>query len=236
MSPYDLTWPRLLQGTLVRRYQRFKAYVKLRNGHIVTAHCANTGSMQACAEPGRPVYISCHHRSDRKLKYTWEIIDMPTSLVGANTAVPNRLVKAAISAGKVESLAGYDSIRSEVPYGDHSRIDLLLETGSERCFVEIKNCTLVEGGVASFPDAVTSRGLKHLRDLQTEVRRGNRAVMFYLVQRMDGKLFRPADSIDPAYGRGLRRALKKGVEVLVYDVFIDPIGIRLNRPLPLCLD
>jgi sugar fermentation stimulation protein A len=160
------------------------------------------------------------------------MIDMPTSLVGVNTMVPNRLVKAAILAGKINGLSFYDQIRSEVKYGSNSRIDLLLENGGDRCFVEVKNCTLVTDGVAHFPDAVTSRGLKHLKELQNQVRLGDRAVMLYLVQRMDARLFRPADHIDPAYGKELRTAVRNGVEVMVYDVMLDLEGIRLNEPLP----
>ena len=228
-----LAWPPLLKGTLMRRYKRFIADVRLRNGHVVAAHCPNSGSMEACSEPGRPVYLSRHHDNPkRRLKYTWEIIDMPSSLVGVNTLVPNRLVKLAIREGMVPELAGYDTIRSEVKYGTNSRIDILLERNGSRCLVEIKNCTLVSDGTACFPDAVTARGLKHLVELQEQVRRGHRAVMFYLVQRMDAIAFRPADHIDPAYGRELRKALQNRVEILVYDVMLNLKGIRLNHPLP----
>jgi sugar fermentation stimulation protein A len=216
----------------MKRHKRFLADVKLRNGHIVTAHCPNSGSMAECSEPGRTVYLSRHNNPKRKLKYTWEMIDMPTSLVGVNTMVPNRLVKASIEAGRVKGLSKYENVKSEVKYGENSRIDLLLAKEDEDCFVEIKNCTLVEKGIAYFPDAVTSRGLKHLFELQNEVRNGNRSVMFYLVQRMDAKLFRPADHIDSAYGKELRKAAKNGVEIFVYDVGIDIKGIQLNRPLP----
>ncbi|MBW2096113.1 MAG: DNA/RNA nuclease SfsA [Deltaproteobacteria bacterium] len=228
-----LAWPPLLKGTLLRRYKRFIADVKLQNGHVVAAHCPNSGSMEACAESGRPVYLSRHHKNpNRRLKYTWEIIDMPSSLVGVNTLVPNRLVTLAIRAGVVPELAGYDTTRSEVKYGTNSRIDILLEKNGNRCFVEVKNCTLVSDGTACFPDAVTARGLKHLVELQEQVCRGHRAVMFYLVQRMDAHVFRPADHIDPAYGRELRKALKNGVEILVYDVRLDLKGISLSHPLP----
>ena len=227
-----MNWPTLIEGILIRRYQRFKADVRLRNGHVVTALCPNTGSMLACSEPGRTVYLSRQNRPERKLKYTWELIDMPTSLVGVNTGIPNRLVKDSITTGKVPELSDYNSVRSEVKYGENSRIDLLLEKGDERCFVEIKNCTLVEEGVACFPDAVTSRGLKHLKELRREVCSGNRAVMFYLVQRMDARVFRPADHMDSAYGLELREAARNGVGVLVYDVHIDLHGIDLNHPLP----
>ncbi len=227
-----LKWPRLLRGTLIRRYKRFMADVRLRNGHIVTAHCPNSGSMLECSEPGRPVYLSRHNNPKRKLKYTWEMIEMPGSLVGTNTIIPNKLVKASIAAGKVVELKGFDSIRSEVKYGRNSRIDLLLEKEGLRCFVEVKNCTLVTHGIASFPDAVTARGLKHLVELQNQIRMGDRSVMFYLIQRMDAKLFKPADQIDPAYGKELRKAHQKGVEIVVYDVNIDQDGIRLNKAIP----
>jgi sugar fermentation stimulation protein A len=202
------------------------------NGHVVTAHCPNSGSMLGCSEPGRPVYLSRHNNPGRRLKYTWEMIEMPTSLVGINTWVPNLIVRESIINKDIKAFSGYQKIRSEVKYGKNSRIDLILERGEERCFVEVKNCTLVEDSVAYFPDAVTSRGLKHVVELQHQVRKGNRCVMFYLVQRMDAKLFRPAHHIDPEYGRELRKATKNGIEVLVYDVALNLEGISLNQPLP----
>ena len=230
-TEYGLKWPRLLQGTLVERYQRFKADVRLRNGHIVTAHCPNSGSMLGCSEPGRTVYLSRHNNPERKLKYTWEMIKMPASLVGVNTGVPNRLVKASVTAGEIPELSGYVRVRPEVRYGENSRIDLLLEKGEKRCFVEIKNCTLLEDGIAYFPDAVTTRGLKHLVELQRQLSHGDRCVMFYLVQRMDAEGFSPAHQIDPAYSRELQKAVASGVEILVYDVRLDLVGISLNAPL-----
>ena len=227
-----LKWPKLMEGTLSRRYKRFLADVRLKNGHLVTAHCPNSGSMLACSEPGRPVYLSRHNNPKRRTKYTWELIAMPTSLVGVNTLVPNRLVMASVAASRVPELRGYDRVRAEVKYGHNSRIDILLEQGAGRCFVEIKNCTLVENGVACFPDAVTSRGFKHLVELQEQVKSGHRGVMLYLVQRMDARIFRPADHIDPAYGKELRKAVKNGVEILAYDVTLDVKGIELRSALP----
>ena len=229
--PGHLKWPRLIRGTLIKRYKRFMVDVKLRNGHVVTAHCPNSGSMLECSEPGRTVYLSRHNNPNRRLKYSWEMIEMPTSLVGVNTLVPNKLVKTSILADKIQELSGFDRVRSEIKYGGNSRIDLLLEKGESRCFVEVKNCTLVTDGVACFPDAVTSRGLKHLVELQQQVRLGNRGVMFFLVQRMDAKVFKPADHIDPAYGKELRKAVRNGVEIMVYDVILDLKGIKLNCPL-----
>ncbi len=231
-----LTWPELISGTLVNRYKRFLADVKLDNGRIVTAHCPNTGSMTGCCEPGRPVHLSFHNNPKRKLKYTWELIEMPTSLVGVNTMVPNRLVHNSIRSSKVPELTGYENVTREVTTGKGSRIDLRLDgKGKEPCYVEVKNCTLVENGEACFPDAVTSRGLNHLRELQELHRQGCRCVMFYLIQRMDAKRFKPADHIDPDYGKGLRKAAKNGVEIIVYDTKIDLNGIRLNRRIPYVL-
>jgi len=226
-----MKWPNLICGTLIKRYKRFLCDVKLRNNHTVTAHCPNTGSMTGCYQPGCPVYLSRHNHPNRKLKYTLEMTDMGTSLVGVNTMVPNKLVKESILEGRVKELSGYSSVRSEVPYGTSSRIDLLLENGKQRCFVEIKNCTLVEDQVAYFPDAVSSRGLKHLLELQREVQAGNRCIMFYLIQRSDAKLFKPADLIDKDYGEALRRVFNDGVEIIVYDVNINPAEIVLNKPI-----
>ena len=225
-----LTWPPLVRGTLIKRYKRFLADVELKDGTVVTAHCPNTGSMSGCSEPGRPVYLSSHDNPKRKLKYTWELIDMPSSLVGVNTLVPNRLVIESVKAGMVPELAGYETAEREVKINDHTRLDFVLTAADRRrCYGEIKNCTLVDNGVALFPDAVTSRGLKHLSELETLVGTDNRCVMFYFIQRMDAKIFKPADHIDPDYGRGLRRVVRGGVEILAYDVFIDLKGIRLNR-------
>jgi len=229
-----INWPDLIAGRLIKRYKRFLADVKLENGKIVTAHCPNSGTMKACSKPGQPVFISYHDNPKRKLKYTWEIIEMPTSLVGVNTMIPNRLVKTSIENRMVPELNTYHTIKPEITVSDKSRLDLLLtnKNSTEKCYVEIKNCTLVEDGIASFPDAVTKRGLKHLIELQKLVAQGNRCVMFYLIQRMDAKKFKPADTIDPAYGKELRKAVKNGVEVLVYDVIIDPEKIILNKKIP----
>jgi sugar fermentation stimulation protein A len=228
-----LPWPALIPGTLIRRYKRFLADVQLETGETVTAHCPNSGRMTSCCQPGRPVYLSVHDNPKRKLRYTWELIHMPASLVGVNTQVPNRLTAHAIASGDVAELRGYETVRREVPAGKHSRIDILLEARDRRpCYVEVKNCTLVTGTTATFPDAVTVRGQKHLMELQTLVAAGYRCAMFFLIQRMDARLFRPADHIDPEYGRKLRQASQHGVEILVYDVSIDLTHIRLNNRIP----
>jgi len=228
-----LKWPKLIPGTLIRRYNRFLADVKLDNGRTVTAHCPNTGSMTGCSEPGRPVYLSFHDDPKRKLKYTWQLIRMPDSLVGVNTLVPNRLVERAIRVGAIPEFRFNKEIRREVAVGNGSRIDLLLsDAGGRACYIEIKNCTLVEEGTARFPDAVTARGVKHLYELERLRAAGDRCFMFYFVQRMDARNFQPADHIDPEYGATLRRVSGQGVEILAYDVDVDLDGIRLRRPIP----
>ncbi|MDJ0667428.1 MAG: DNA/RNA nuclease SfsA [Desulfobacterales bacterium] len=228
-----LSWPSLITGTLIKRYKRFLVDVELDDGRIVTAHCPNTGSMQSCSEPGRRVYLSVHDNPKRKYPYTWEMIAMPNSLVGINTLMPNRLIKHAVNRGQIPELEGYDAVGSEVRFGENSRVDLLLSgPGTARCYVEIKNCTLVRDKTALFPDAVTARGLKHLQELARQIGPACRSVIFFFVQRMDAVCFRPADTIDPDYGQGLRQAVAAGVEMMVYDVHIDLAEIRLRRALP----
>jgi sugar fermentation stimulation protein A len=228
-----LAWPELTPGILLKRYKRFLADAKLETGEVITAHCPNTGSMKGCCEPGRTIYLSSHNNPRRKYRYTWELIDMPTSLVGVNTLVPNRLVYEAIHQDLIPELSGYKSVRREVKIGEHSRIDLMLtDRGGKRCYVEIKNCTLVTDAVARFPDAVTSRGLKHIIELENLTKAGHRCLMFYFIQRTDAKVFQPADHIDARYGRRLRWAADNGVEIVAYDVRLDLQGIELNKKIP----
>jgi sugar fermentation stimulation protein A len=228
-----LRWPALIGGRLVKRYKRFLADVILEDGSVVTAHCPNSGRMTGCSQPGQPVYLSAQDGPKRKLKYRWELIEMPASLVGVNTLVPNRLVGAALRDRSIPALKDYGDVSGEVTINARSRLDLKL-TGRQvpDCYIEIKNCTLVEEGLAMFPDAPTTRGQKHLRELSQLKDQGMRAVIFFLIQRMDARLFTPADRIDPEYGRRLRRAVEHGVEIMVYDTHIDLTGIRLRDPLP----
>ncbi|MFP4159364.1 MAG: DNA/RNA nuclease SfsA [Desulfobacterales bacterium] len=224
-----IKWPRLYTGTLIRRYKRFIADIRTENGETITAHCPNSGSMAGCSQPGRPVYFSESDNPRRRLKYTWELIEMPGSLVGTNTLVPNRLVRQCAEKNVIPELAGYDSVRAEVRAGASTRFDLKLEGGGlQPCYVEIKNCTLVKDNTAYFPDAKTERGRNHLDELRRQVKQGHRCFMFYLIQRMDARQFRPADHIDPEYGKKLRQAVKDGVEILAYDVDIDTQMIRLG--------
>jgi sugar fermentation stimulation protein A len=221
----------LIPGTLIQRYKRFFADVRLADGTVVAAHCPNTGSMTGCAVPGSPVYLSVSDNPTRKLPYTLEIVDVGTSLVGVNTSLTNRLAEEAIRGGVLEGVRDPTEIRREVPIGD-SRIDLLLLDGDRRCYIEVKNVTLWDKGTALFPDAVTTRGTKHLRELHRIVGQGHRAVICFVVQREDCTVFAPADRIDPVYGETLREVTKKGVEILVCQARVRPEEIRIDKGMP----
>jgi sugar fermentation stimulation protein A len=226
---------RLIRGTLVQRYQRFLADVRLPSGEIVTAHCTNTGSMMGCKEPGSVVYISRSDTKGRRLLYTWEIIEVGRSWVGINTMHPNRLVAEAIASGAIPELQGYDNVRREVVTRQGTRLDLCLEGSNGSCFVEVKNVTLAVDGAAAFPDAVSERGTKHLKELMWLRRKGHRGAVVFVIQRPDCRIFRPADEIDSEYGRWLRRAIKAGVEALPYVAYVTPKEIVLTERLPIRL-
>ncbi len=226
----------LLGGHLIQRYKRFLADVKLDSGEQITVHCANSGSMLGCDEPGSAVVLSRSTNLKRKLPFTWELVRVGTTWVGINTMRPNHIVEEGIRDGRVPELASYGSLRREVRYGANSRIDLLLSNGAtERCYVEVKNVTLAEGNLALFPDAVTARGTKHLAELSDMVAKGHRAVMFYLVNRQDCASMALAEIIDPVYAEALSLAMANGVEVLVYRTAIDEGGIELDTPLSLAI-
>jgi len=225
----------LLSGTLIRRYQRFLADVQLDCGTVVTAHCANTGSMMGCALPGSRVLLSVSANPGRRYPHSWELVHADGCWVGINTSLPNRLAREGIETGVIRELAGYDAVRCEVPYGSASRVDLLLSGARGVCYVEVKNVTLVRERVALFPDAVTARGQRHLQELTEMVRQGHRAANLFVVQREDADAFSPADAIDPQYGRTLREAAQNGVELLAYQALVTPTEIRLARPLPVVL-
>lgn len=220
----------LIFGTLIKRYKRFLADIRLDDGSPATAHCPNSGSMRMCAETGWRVALSRSDNPKRKLPYTWELVNNGRCWICVNTQVPNRVAAEGIDDGIIPELAGYEKLRREVKYGENSRIDILLENEHERCFVEVKNVTLLgEDNAYCFPDAVTARGLKHLRELSREVAAGNRAVMLYIINRSDGHGFRPADEIDAAYACGLREAAAAGVEILAYQTRISPQEVVVDQ-------
>ncbi len=218
----------LLPATFLRRYKRFLVDVELADGATLTAHCPNSGSLLSCTGPGWPVLLSDSHNPKRKLRFTWEMIHNGRCWIGINTHRANALAAEAIAAGRIPELAGYPSLRREVRHGERSRVDLLLEDGEHRCWVEVKNVTLVDAaGRYAFPDAPTERGRRHLAELTARVAEGDRAAMLFVIQRSDGSHLVPAADIDPAYAAALRRARDAGVELLSWRAEVRPEGIEL---------
>ena len=241
MAPMRYPAP-LIEGKLIKRYKRFLADIELADGKMITAHCANSGSMLGLIEPGSEVWVSPANNPKRKLKYTWELVRAGSTqgggaLVGINTSLANRISEEAIIAGAIAELSGYAEIRREVKYGKNSRIDLLLTGAGDtkcvpKCFVEIKSVTLKRGEIAEFPDAVTARGTKHLGELSDQVAAGHRAVMLYLTQRGDADAFAIAGDIDPAYSQAFRGARRAGVEALCYRCRLSPEEIVIGDQIP----
>jgi sugar fermentation stimulation protein A len=225
----------LTRGRLIKRYKRFLADVTLDSGETVTATCPNTGSMLGLTAPGSPVWLSRSDSPTRKYPHTWEMIEADLgdgpSLVGINTNHPNRLVTEAIEGRRIKKLAGYQSLRREVKYGEASRIDILLEDpGKGLCYVEIKNVHLMrKPGFAEFPDSVTARGAKHLRELREMVAQCHRAVMLYLIQRTDATRFSLAHDLDPVYAQAFAEAADAGVEAMAYACRLSPDEIALDK-------
>lgn len=226
----------LTEAVLLRRYKRFLADVEFADGTVLTAHCANPGAMTSCWEEGCPARLSFHDNPKRKLKWSLEQTCVGGTWIAVNTAVHNRVVGEALRAGRIEELGGYDSVKPEQKYGEGSRVDFLLSTADRHCYVEVKGVSLLLDGVGMFPDSVTKRGQKHLGDLMNVVRKGHRAVLLFNVARGDVPHVRPADHIDPVYGRLLREAQDVGVELLAYrcEVSADALVLaeRLEIQLP----
>ena len=232
----------LHSGILLQRYKRFLADVQLQSGEIITIHCPNTGSMKNCKEPGSRVWYSTSENKKRKYPHTWQFIEVNgKDLVGFNTGLSNKLVVEAIENGMVTELQSYQKLKTEVPYGDQkSRIDVLLSNGDEsedkdQCFVEVKNVSLgLEAGLGLFPDAVTTRGQKHLEELMLMKKSGARAVLFFCVQHSGIERVSPADDIDPVYGSLLREAIDKGVEAIAYraKINLEQSTVMLNKSIP----
>lgn len=225
----------LVPARLVKRYKRFLADVVLESGETVTAHCANSGSMLSLARPGARVWLAKSDDPKRKLAWSWKLEEVDGALVCIDTGHPNAIVAEAIAGGLVPSLAGYAGLRREVKYGVNSRIDILLEDEKRgRAYVEVKNVTLMrEAGLAEFPDAVTTRGAKHLDELAAMVAEGHRAVMVYLVNRPDCTRFTLAADIDPAYAKGFATARARGVEIEVWATKVTTDEVVVERAVPM---
>lgn len=229
--------PPLIPATLIRRYKRFLADVEFASGEVITVHTPNTGAMTGCSDPGSQVFLRKVDNPKRKYPFSWEMSEnLQGVMVGVHTGITNALVKEGILSGVIEELQGYAEIRQEVKYGEEgSRIDLLLQGHADEreCFIEIKNVTTCdEQGCGYFPDAVSARASKHLRELITVVKGGGRGVIFFCVQRGDVQRVRPADEIDPLYGQLLRQAMAAGVEALAYRARVTPREIVLETALP----
>ncbi len=225
----------LVPATLLRRYKRFLADCLLDDGREVTAHVANPGSMMGLKDDGLRIWLEPNDDPRKKLKWAWRLVEHAGGhFTGVDTGVPNRVLKAALLAGEVAGLDGYDLVRSEVKYGTNSRIDFLLSgAGRPDTYVEVKSVTLSRRqGLAEFPDSVTARGTKHLAELSAMAGQGHRAVMLYLVQRTDCRQVTLAADIDPAYATGFAEAHGQGVEVMAIGCRISPQAITLGQSLP----
>jgi len=221
----------LIEGRLISRYKRFFADIELADGSVVTAHCANTGSMAGLKETGSRVWISRADNPKRKLRYDWRIIEVGEALVGVHTAWPNKIVEEALNDQNISELTGYDSLRREVKYGENSRIDFLLESKGRRpCYVEVKSITFSRRqGLAEFPDSPSIRAAKHVTELTNMVKDGARAVMLYVVQRDDCDRFCIAADVDPKYQEVLGIAQKAGVENICYACTLSPEAITISH-------
>ncbi|MCK5032802.1 MAG: DNA/RNA nuclease SfsA [Calditrichia bacterium] len=223
----------LIPGKLIQRYKRFLADIELDTGKIITAHCPNSGSMKTCANPGWQVMLSESDNPKRKYKYTWEMVHNGKCWIGVNTIIPNIITEEALLNESIPELKGYDEVKREVKYGTNSRIDILLKSENQLCYVEVKNVTLVEDdGNYYFPDSETSRGLKHLHELIEMKSQDHRSVMLFVIQRNDGEIFKPAAHIDPKYAEGLKNAYENGVEILVRQADVTPTEINLIKKIP----
>lgn len=229
----------LIKATLIKRYKRFLADVRLESGDEITAHCANPGAMLGLKEPGSTVWLSPANNPKRKLKFSWELIETndynKKVLVGINTNLPNKLAEEAILNGTIKELQGFSNLRREVKYGQNSRIDILLENETDThqitpCYVEVKNVHLLrQENKAEFPDSVTSRGAKHLNELSDMVKEGKRAVMLYLIQREDCETFSLARDIDENYHEAFLKAKDAGVEAIAYKCSLTTKEIKVTK-------
>ncbi|RXJ86363.1 DNA/RNA nuclease SfsA [Arcobacter sp. CECT 8985] len=226
-----MKFEKLYEGKLIKRYKRFLADIKLNNGEEITAHVPNSGAMTSCIEENCPVWVTFHDNPKRKLKYTLELTKMGENLICTNTGVANKIAIEAIKNGTIKELQGYDSLKPEQKYGQNSRIDILLENenSDKKCYVEVKSVSLKLNDTLAFPDAVTTRGTKHLNELRDMAKQGHRAVMLYVIQRTDNENFRLAKEIDLKYYETFQEVIKDGVEVIVYQSNINFNEIYISK-------
>ena len=220
---------KLLQGTLIKRYKRFFVDIEY-NNKTITTHCPNSGSMMGLLNKGNTVWFSESDNPKRKLKYTLEIIDVNKKLVGINTHLSNKIVLEALKEKRIKNLIQFNNIRTEVKFSSNTRFDFLISNNKKKCFLEVKNVTLTrKNEIAEFPDAITSRGTKHLKELTTAKKKGYESYILYLIQREDCRSFKIAQDIDQEYKIAFTEALKNGVKMLCYDCKISNEEIILNN-------
>ena len=220
---------RLLQGILIKRYKRFFVDIKYKN-KIITGHCPNSGSMMGLLNKGNKVWFSRSNNPSRKLKHTLEIIEVEKKMVGINTLFTNKIVLDALNQKKIKNLIKFNNIKAEVKFSDNTRFDFLISNNKKKCFLEVKNVTLSrKKKIAEFPDAVTSRGTKHLNELINAKKKGYESYMLYLIQREDCTSFKIAEDIDLEYRNAFNKALNNGVKMLCYDCKLNNEEIRLNN-------
>ena len=220
---------RLLRGVLIKRYKRFLIDIKYKN-KIITAHCPNSGSMMGLLDVGNKVWFSLSDNPKRKLKYTLEMIEVKNKKVGINTQLANKIVLEALKHKKINSLNKFNHIKTESKFSDGTRFDFLLSNDKEKCFLEVKNVTLLrENKIAEFPDAITSRGTKHLNELCNAKKKGYQSYILYLIQRENCDSFKIAKDIDDEYKIAFSKALKSGVKILCYDCKLNSEEIKLNK-------
>jgi len=226
---------KLIKAKFVKRYKRFFSDHILEDGKLVTAHCPNTGAMTGVAKEGITSWLSASNNPKRKLKWTWELTQENNIIVGVNTHSPNKIIQEAINNNEIKELLNYKTLKREVKYGTNSRIDIFLQDEKKAdCYVEIKNVHLSrKKGIAEFPDGITSRGTKHLKELAHVVQSGCRAVMLYLIQRNDCNFFKIAVDIDEVYAKEFINALNAGVEIICIDTILNTNGISIGKNIKL---
>lgn len=224
------------QGILLKRYKRFLADIQLQGQEQITVHCPNSGSMKGCCQPGSPVIISRSDNLKRKYAWTLEQVQQDGVWIGVNTGMTNGIVHEGLASGVIDDFGTISSIKAEVKVSAKSRLDFLIESDQGSVYLEVKNCSLAEEGVALFPDAITARGTKHLEELMTLQADGFTAAVLFCIQRSDARCFAPARAIDPLYADTLRKAENQGVRVLAYQAAVRPASVSLTRKIPLQQD
>lgn len=227
----------LQEGILLKRYKRFLADIELPNGEMITVHCPNTGAMTGCAVPGSRVWLSCSDSKTRKYPHTWELVETEDGMACIRSVLANQVVGEALAYGQIPGFENYPTVRSEVKYGEDSRADFLLEGDGGRVFIEVKSVTLCrDSGVGAFPDAVSERGRKHLRELQAVLDKATRSVMLFCVFHSGIESVCAAGDVDPAYRKALAESIGAGVEVLAWKASVSVEGVSLSHALPFSVD